>query len=457
MTAGPTIAFHGGIGTIGGTKVIIAEGGYQVLFDFGTSYAPGGDFWRGRVAPRAGAAGLRDLVGTGYLPRLDGLYQPGPARSLGLKPGSDDRTQVFISHLHLDHMSVVDQLSDAIPVWMHSDSLRMFRAVAETGERPAVPLGARAFEWGQPVQVGPMKVTPVAVDHDIPGASALLIETSAGVVVYAGDLRLHGANPERTESFIREAAALRPRMLLIEGTRLGEQPRDPSRPPARTEPEVPAGVAEVLGRTSGLGLITLYPRNTLRIDGLARVLPGAGRRLLLSPETAHIYAAMGGDLSRVGLYQRAKDLAALADGSAPDWLSRLVSSGIDLYDFRRVAEAPDRYCLQLFYWDLGELVDLQPPPGSVFIHSNGEPLGSFDPAYELFTRWLAHFGLELAFASSTGHAPAEDLERVVRGINPAILLPIHSRFPELLEIAGVRRVLPEIGGRYDVATGERIE
>lgn len=457
MTGRPTIAFHGGIGTIGGTKVIVAEGGYQILFDFGTSYSPGGDFWGGRVAPRCGAAGLRDLVGMGYLPRLNGLYQAGPAATLGLEPGAGEQTHVFLSHLHLDHMSVVDQLADEVPVWMHADSLKLFRAVAETGERPAVPIGARAFEWGEPVQVGPMTVTPMAVDHDIPGASALLIETSAGLVVYTGDLRLHGANPERVEAFIREAASRLPRVLLIEGTRLGEQPRDPARPPARSEPDVPIAVNDLLSRSPGLGLITLYPRNTGRVSALADSLPAVGRRLLLSPEAAHLLAAMGGDLSKVGLYRRAKDLSALADGSAPDWLIRLVSSGVDLFDARRVSESPDRFCLQLFYWDLGELVDLAPPPGSIFIHSNGEPLGSFDPAFDLFARWLDRFGLELAFASSTGHATSDDLVRVVRAISPAVLMPIHSRSPELLEVASVRRVLPEIGGRYDVASGERVD
>lgn len=456
MSAAPRIEFYGGIGTIGGTKVIVREGGYRVLFDFGITYAPGGDFWSPRVGPRAGAAGLRDLVTLGYLPPLGGLYHPAGAATLGLQPGIGEQTQVFISHLHLDHMAVLDTLADVVPVWMHADSLRLLQAVAETGERPHVPAGARAFEWEKPVQVGPIKVTPLAVDHDIPGAAALLIETSAGTVVYTGDLRLHGLRPELVEEFARRAAATRPKILLIEGTRLGEAERSPDRPPSLGEAGVAPKIAELARQAAGLALITLYPRNAVRISNIVRQLKGTGRILVLSPEAAHIWQAMGGALTEVAVHRREKDAQALSMGTAPAYLSQLMGSGTTVVGSGEIRANQQAYLLQLFYWDLGELVDLQPGPGSVFIHSNGEPLGRFDPAYDLFTRWLSHFGLETVFAGSTGHASHPDLLKVVQWIKPEILMPIHSHAPELMEVAGQRRILPELGAMYDIATGEMI-
>ncbi|MFZ5814084.1 MAG: MBL fold metallo-hydrolase [Bacillota bacterium] len=456
MNATPRITFHGGIGTIGGTKIIIEEGGHRVLFDFGLSYAPGGDFWGGRLQPRSGAAGLRDYVALGYMPLLDGLYRTGEAEALELEPATGGTTQVFISHLHLDHMAVVHFLADELPVWMHRDSLALFRAVAETGEQPAVPAGARGFHWGEVIEVGPIKVTPVAVDHDIPGASALLIETSAGTVVYTGDLRLHGPEPAVTERFMELARAVRPKILLIEGTRLGEEPGAPDRPPSLSENEVPGRVLEHLQDRSGLALITFYPRNTLRISRIAETVGQVGRKLVLSAEVAHIWEAMGGDLRQVALYRRHRDAEALARRTAPEWLARLMASGVELLDAGAVRQRPEAYLLQLPFADLNELVDLQPPAGSVFIHSNGEPLGRFDPMFDLFTRWLDRFGVELLFAPSTGHASPADLHRIVEEIQPQVLMPIHSRAPELLEPAGIRRVLPELGASYAIDTGERL-
>ncbi|HWI64467.1 MAG TPA: MBL fold metallo-hydrolase [Symbiobacteriaceae bacterium] len=456
MTSTPTLTVYHGIGTIGGTKIAVAEGGYQVIFDFGSTYAPGGDFWGGKIRSRPGAAHLRDMITLGYTPALDDLYRPDAAAAVGLKPGGDGKTHIFISHLHLDHMALVDLLADEVPVWMHHDALRLFRAVETTGEGPAVPAGARGFDWGQPIHVGPIKVTPVAVDHDIPGASALLIETSAGTVVYTGDLRRHGANPERIDAFIAAARATNPKILLIEGTRLGEAEFYPDRAPTLRETEVPGKVLEHLAECTGLGMITVYPRNTLRVENLAAAVPAAGRLLALSPEMAYIYTEMGGDLERVVLYLRAKDQDALAAGTAPAWLAGLLERGVRTVDSAALRAEPARYLLQLFYWDLPELVDLQPPQGSVFIHSNGEPLGRFDPAYDLLVRWLQHFEVPMAYAQSTGHASEEDLLSIVRGVGAEVLMPIHSRTPERMEVEGHTRVLPEPNGVYDIATGKRI-
>ncbi len=452
----PRIEFYGGIGTIGGTKVVVREGEHRVIFDFGLSYAPGGDFWGGRIHPRSGTAGVCDQVALGYIPVLDGIYHADDAAALGVQPGRGEKTQVFISHLHLDHMAVAHLLADEVPVWMHADSLRLYRAVATTGERPPVPGGARGFEWGQTIEVGPIKVTPVPVDHDIPGAGALLIETSVGTVVYTGDLRLHGEHPERVHRFMERAAAMEPKMLLIEGTRLGEAERSPDRPPSLGEAGVAPKVADMAKQATGLALITLYPRNTERITNIVAALRGTGRTLALSAETAYIWASMGGDLSQVSIYKRHKDALALANGEAPEWLSNLFAKAASVIDAATVSENQQAYVLQLFYWDINELVDIQPNAGSIFIHSNGEPLGRFDPAFDLFVRWLNHFGIELLFAASTGHATAEDLQKVVEGIRPEVLMPIHSHRPELLEVAGIRRVLPELGGIYDIATGEKI-
>jgi ribonuclease J len=452
MRMGPQITFHGGIGTIGGTKIMVQEGEHRVLLDFGLAFGPGADFWGGRILPRGGVGRLRDLLALGQVPAVNGLYRPTDLPGLGLSPGQADQTQVFISHLHLDHMAVVDLLADSTAVWMHHDSLRLFQAVTTVGEQPPLPAGACGFAWGQPIPLGPMQVTPLAVDHDIPGAAGFLVETSAGTVVYTGDLRLHGAHPDLTEAFVRAAAATRPKMLLIEGTRISESTAPH---PRLHEAEVPPRIAALLQETEGLGMITLYPRNTERIHRIAQMSRSVGRRLLLSPETAHIYAAMGGDLTEIALYQRLRDRQALETGTADPWLRGLLTSGVPVVGAEEVFAAQQEYLLQLLYWDVNELIDLRPCPGSVFIHSNGEPLGRYDPAFDLFVRWLDHFGIPLRFVPSTGHASAADLATMAQTISPQWLVPVHCREPERFAVEGLERLLPEPGATYDIATGRR--
>ncbi|MDF2628148.1 MAG: hypothetical protein K0R39_1979 [Symbiobacteriaceae bacterium] len=456
MTTTPTITFYGGIGTIGGTKIAIEEDGYRVIFDFGPTYSPSEDLIGGKIHARSGAAGLRDLITLGFTPALDGIYRPGAAESMGLAPARGEKTQVFISHLHLDHMGLLHLLGDDVPVWMHHDALRLFRAVAATGEEPAVPVGTRGFAWGQVIEVGPIKVTPVAVDHDIPGASALLIETSAGTVVYTGDLRKHGPNPELIDQFVDAARAAGPRILLIEGTRLGEAEFYPDRKPTLPEQAVAGRFVELLQGCEGLALTTLYPRNPLRVVNLAKAVPDVGRVMALAPEMAYVYAEMGGDLADVLIYLRSRDRDALAAGMAPGWLNGLIGRGAKTVDCEAIQADQSRYLLQLFYWDLPELVDIRPKAGSLFIHSNGEPLGRFDPAYELLMRWLELFKIPFTSVPSTGHASEEDLLSIIKGIAPEILMPIHSKTPERMDVAGQARVMPEMGGVYEIATGKKI-
>jgi ribonuclease J len=456
MSDVPRLVIYGGVNTIGGTKVAVQEGRYQVVFDFGMAHAPGGDFWCPRLQPRAGAAGLRDLVTLGYLPPLDGLYPPAGAAGLGLQPGDGEHTHVFISHLHLDHMGLVQHLAPTVPVWLHTDSLRLFHACAATGEHPPVPAGARAFHWHQTIQAGPIRVTPLPVDHDIPGASGLLIETSAGVVAYSGDLRLHGSHPEQTQAFRDLARTASPRILLLEGTRLGEPPPTAERPGSLPEEAVAEQVAALLAACPGLGIISLYPRNVERIGRIAAAAKVVGRRLVLAPEAAYLFWRMGGSPAEADVYLRDCDQQACAAGQAAPWFRQLQQAGFACVDALAVRRQPQRFLLQLFYWDLGELVDLRPPAGSRYIHSNGEPLGQYDPAFPVVTRWLNHFGLELHSAWSTGHASPSDLTAIAAHVRPAVLMPIHSHHPDRLEVPGIRRVLPELGAAYAIATGERL-
>lgn len=457
MTETPLIRFYGGIGTIGGTRVIVQEGEHRVLFDFGLTHGAGGDFWSHGVHPRPGATRLCDLIALGDLPAVDGIYRGDAAAAAGLTPGSGEKTQVFISHLHLDHMAAADLLAPDLPVWMHEESLRLFRAVAETGEEPRVPAGARAFRWGEQIQVGPIRVSPVPVDHDIAGACGLLVETSAGTVAYSGDLRWHGAEPERITAFIEAARRIGADLLLLEGTRVGEVTapfRD--QPPALTEPEVAERIFALLQECRALALITLYPRNISRLTAVAQAAAAAGRQLVLSPEAAHTYAGVTGGLEGIAVHLRLKDRLTLQGQEAPSWLRQLQESGAALVPSSAIGAEQGRYLLQLSHRDLPELVDMDPAEGSLFIHSNGEPLDRFDPAYETLTRWLERFGIPLVPVRSTGHASPDDLVRIASAIGPKVLMPVHSRRPELMVVPGVRRVLPELGAAYAVATGERL-
>jgi ribonuclease J len=112
------------------------------------------------------------------------------------------------------------------------------------------------------------------------------------------------------------------------------------------------------------------------------------------------------------------------------------------------AANPRGFCLQMGYEGLPNLIDLRPPPGSVYIHSNGTPLGTYDPTWAVMLAWVENFKLEMTYLGCSGHARQEDIERQVRDIAPGVVLPVHSTNPYALRVEGVRTLLPEVGRAY---------
>lgn len=455
-----------GVGQIGGTKITVESGGYRLLFDWGLVYEPGGTFWSDVVQPRTDGAGLRDLLFTGDLPRLPGIYPPAWAAEARLAP-PDDKTLVWISHLHKDHMAALPWLDPAVPTYMHPESLQMLKALVETGVEPVLPAGARALPPGEVVEHGPLRFRSMQIDHDIPGAGALLIETPDGAVVYTGDLRLHGLHTDWVEQFITEARALKPRFLLIEGTRFfppeeredaprGRRATSDSPPRKRHEGDVPTRVAGILQEHRDLAMITLYPRNTERLSGVVQAASAVGRLAVLRPATAALWAAMGGDLAQVGLYLRPEEERLLNQGGAPAWLERTALQAGSLWNPDRVRSGQREVLLQVELAMLPDLIDLSPGADSVLIHANGEPLGPFDPNWAVLQRWLERLGIPLRWAGCSGHAAPEDLIRIVQEIAPAFFMPIHSKHPELFLVPEMKRILPVQGSAYSVKTGRQV-
>ena len=64
--------------------------------------------------------------------------------------------------------------------------------------------------------------------------------------------------------------------------------------------------------------------------------------------------------------------------------------------------------------------------GSLYIHSDAQPLGDFDPNYQPFLDLLAEKHIEFVRLACSGHAKPDDLDRIIAMIEPKCLVPIHT-------------------------------
>lgn len=272
------------------------------------------------------------------------------------------------------------------------------------------------------------------VDHSIPGSAAFGIETPIGWVIYSGDLRMHGHSKQRTEKFVREAGALKPALLIIEGTRVDQTD-------TVTEPEVHQAADDVVRQAPGVVIADFTARNIERLRTFRDIAQARGRRLVVTTKDAYMLEQL--HLIDPNIPHPASEGLAILDepqGQVPNWEKevrrRFAASFVKAADIRR---EPGGYILCLSYWDITNLVDME-PEGGTYIYSSSEA-HSEEQAIDAkrLTNWLDHFGVrkvgglpgaEQGPYHASGHIDGPALEGLIEEIGAERILPVHTEHPE---------------------------
>lgn len=412
------LRFYGGVGVIGSTKVVVEQDGWRVVLDMGLDIPGREGLVRSPLKMPRGSE-LRTRLRLGEAPAIDGLYRPEAVTGTGVEGATGEgRTAVFVSHCHIDHVGLLGWVDPSLPIWAAEETVRMLGALEAAGQglEGGAPIVEPMAE-GERVSVGPLVVERYAVDHDVPGASGFLVHTDSGIVAYSGDLRLHGRHPELTERFAERARGAH--ALVMEGTTLTSDPRIVLRP----ESEVDAAFDDALARTPGLVLMTVYPRDIERLESFTAIARNHDRTILWP--------------AAIAAFLRAWGLLGVEE--------------LDPASIEAARRDPSRFVVQIASDALDVLLDLPVGVGSIFLHANGEPLGPFQPSWELLQQWLARLETPFASIGTSGHATPHDLHRFVQLVSPDVLYPLHSADPlRLLPPPGTSRVIAEYGRWYDV-------
>jgi ribonuclease J len=520
-----------GAGVIGGNKILLETGGRRLLLDFGTSFSAYGQYFEEFLKPRS-RCGILDYLEMDLVPPLRGIYREDLlgdrpeiwARVERRKPvvAVDRLDAVLLSHAHLDHAGNLGLLRGDIPVATSTTSavlLKVYQDVAggsfeqeltyykprtvgadgvtaATRGSPAChrpyhllagawTAEAEAFWSDHPGKTGelqsrqpetrlpdgcpPVRFYPV--DHSVPGCGALAVGTEAGWVVYTGDLRVHGQGGDATRRFLEHAAGLQPLVVLTEGTRVDGQP-------APTEAQVAERCHEaVRGARGRLVVADFGPRNVERLLAFRQIAADTERLLVVPPKDAYLLRALRS--LEPGIPDLASDniLRVYAEPKihAPGWEQRLLD---DLRAAQvtagEIRAAPERYILAFSFFDLTRLIDIDPPPGGVYIYSNS-PLydEEMEIDFERLTHWLERFGLRLlgdprrdagaehAGFHASGHISGEELLPFLRDLAPRYLVPVHtvrpSWFAERLRGSGIEVLIPEAGKPMRFGAAGRVQ
>lgn len=495
-------------GEIGGNKILLETGERTWFLDFGMGFGRAGRFFDDFLQPRA-AVGLRDYLRMGLLPPLEGIYRDDLAahepdlwsryRSHPLYRRIDHLDGVLLSHAHQDHNGYVGFLRAEVPIFtglmtaligkamQDLGSLLEFSYVAprevtdqgvlrsvpglrvgrphqicETDERLLQALeslrsflghhpGSRTRFEPAPTEVADLEAQGLKfwrVDHSIPGSGAFAVRTPVGWIGYTGDLRRHGHSKWRTEAFAQGLAGLKPALLIVEGTRLGDRG-------AVEEAAVHEAARQIVRREPGLVIADFSARNIERLRTFRDIAREVGRRLVVTTKDAYLLEQMhvidpsipAPDEEGLAVLRTPR---AAARAWEQDLWGRYPSQVADAAAIRRGAS---EYILCLSYWDITALIDLE-PAGGTYIYSASE---AYDEEQRIdhmrLEQWLDYFGLskvgglpgaEKGPYHASGHIDGPGMEWLIETIKPAKILPVHSqqlgwfeeRWPEKLIRAG---------------------
>lgn len=437
---------YGGVGEIGGNKTLIEEGKTRIFLDMGQSFTFGEEYFTGFLVARK-RFGLRDYFALDLIPRIPGLYSKEMLKGTGYRYRRPMFDGVFLSHIHFDHSFHLRFVHPKIPVYLGEGTKRIMESWEATSSVGFAEHDFRTFRTGERIVMDDIEVEPIHVDHSVPAAYGFLVHTKKGLIAYTGDFRKHGSHSELTKDFLARVREERPLVLICEGTRvLSEEKRK-----NYTEAEVKSHSKAIVRKCGKkLVLTTFYPRDVDRMRTFYEVAKETGRRFVVSSRTAHLIRTLGED-PRIDLPDVRRDGTILVYARElvrpPSWERDFVEKAVGAEFVRR---NQSELIMQLDFFHLNELIDIRPKKGSHFIHSKSEPFEEEDIEEEVKNNWLRRFGLHHHQYHASGHCSREEIETIVRDINPKVLVPIHCEEPRLFEKMGKKVVLPVRGKRFSV-------
>ncbi|MBI4447370.1 MBL fold metallo-hydrolase [Candidatus Woesearchaeota archaeon] len=458
-----TLTFYGGANEIGGNKILLEDKGVKLFFDFGESFSFFKDYTIEYLQPREGKYGMLDYFEFKTLPEIGGIYSERMLECSKLKYQAPKVDGVFISHCHMDHVNHIRFLDPKIPIHLGHGT----KAIMDINEEISPAFSNygkeghnyKVFKTGDKIKIKHLVIEPVHIDHSMPAAYGFIIHTSSGPVIYTGDIRMHGPEKRMTEEFIRKAKKANPVAMLCEGTRMAYDSKE-----NHTEEDVYKKANKIIGEAKNLVLTDFSRTNVDRFKTFYKATVDNGRKLVIDSKAAHLYYTLKDKMGlpdvmtdkNILVYYRAMRSCAYSEKDYDQWerpyMKKMIGS-----DY--VRKNQDELVIMFNLYRMFELVSIKPKTGSDYIYSQSEHFlegPENEEATEIRENWLKHFKFrEVKHSSektdhmhhlhSSGHAPKEDITRIIKTIKTETLIPMHTQWPEEFKKTHKNVITPEIG------------
>jgi ribonuclease J len=202
-----------------------------------------------------------------------------------------------------------------------------------------------------------------------------------------------------------------------------------------SEAEVEKKLNDIVRQADGIVLAEFANADIDRFNSFYRVAKKNHRCLAISLKQAHLLNALRTDRGLklpnlndkdILIFRKSKSTQYKWEKELENQFPNQVMNAFDL------SKQQCKVVLAMSFYDLEELIELQPQAGSCYVLSASEPFNEeMEIDYGRLVNWLQHYGLPQYHVHVSGHIMPLELKSILRTINASKTYPIHTENTDL--------------------------
>ena len=330
----------------------------------------------------------------------------------------DDVIGIFLTHGHEDHIGAVPYLlRERGDIAIYGSALTLALITAKLKEHRITPL-TREVKEGGTEDIGPFTLEFVAVNHSIPDALAVVINTGAGRVLATGDFKMDQLPLDGRVTDLRTFARLGEQgvdLFMVDSTNADVPGFTPS------EREIMPALNQVISSTKRRVIVASFSSHVHRVQQIIDVAAQHGRKVVFIGRSMVRNMKIAEDMGYLNvpadLVIDAKDLDQYDDNVV---LICTGSQGEPMAALSRMANGDHQI-------RVGE--------GDTVILASSLIPGNENSVFRIINE-LTRFGAKVvhkanAMVHVSGHAAAGELLYCYNIVKPKYVLPIHGEWRHL--------------------------
>jgi ribonuclease J len=287
-------------------------------------------------------------------------------------------------------------------------------------------INAKLFKMYEPFDVGDFTVKPHLMCHSAFDAAAFEIKCNGKTVIYSGDFRGHGRKPGCLDRFIKHVTK-QADVLFTEGSLVSRQNER-----TITEDELEKAIVDKLQGKTGIALFQSSGQNIDRLVSFYKAALQLRRTFVIDIYTAnvlHELRSLGTKIpypsyDKMKVFYPYVQTRKVHNEIGAEYAQRFTAYYIPK---KQVADRQNEIVMLV---RPSMKIDLKRCnlTGGTLIYSQWEGYRNGD-SQQKFEKWLGEQGFDTTILHTSGHATVSDIRRLIDGLNPKKIVPIHTLKP----------------------------